>query len=63
VEGTDGPRIVQRVTEAIGVAQWGNGPGQGAIHYDGPGRCLVVRLPQPEQQAVEAFLADWRNAE
>jgi len=54
--------LIEKVKAGVQGAVWGNGGATGAIDFDPASQCLIVLQPQPLQQAIEAFLAQTKQA-
>ena len=53
-------RQLQRLQQSLGESHFTKQRG-GRLRWDQQSKCLMARLPQPQQQALEALLATWRT--
>ncbi len=49
--------LIEQIKSATPDAAWGEGAAAGAIEFDSPSHCFIVRQTQAVQEAVEGFLA------
>jgi hypothetical protein len=56
-----GETLVSLVRTQLGEDAFRDGGGLGEVRCDAAGQCLIVSLPQPEQQQLEEVLALWRS--
>ena len=56
--GLDSDSLLKKVRESLPEAFNQRGA---ALEFDTPSRCLLVRLPQSQQQTLEKLVADWKK--